>query len=202
MTHRVVVIDSGGANIASLTFAFERLGLEAELTRDAELIRQADRVLLPGVGAARDSMERLRDAGLVDVIRGLKQPVLGICLGMQLLAEASEEDDTECLGLIPATATRLEATVDTPVPNMGWCPIAHESDHPILSGIPDGAYFYFVHSYALPVGPYTLATARHARDFSAIVRHENFIAAQFHPERSAAFGATLLKNFIGAGQCA
>lgn len=195
---KIAIIDSGGANIASLRFAFERLGLEAALTMNKETISAADRVLLPGVGAARDSMARLRDANLVDVIRKLEQPVLGICLGMQLLAEASEEEDTECLGLIPATATKLEATTQSPVPNMGWCPARFLSDDPVLDGIGDGAYFYFLHSYALPVGDYTIATARHSEEFSAIVRHGNFVAAQFHPERSARAGARLLRNFLGA----
>jgi glutamine amidotransferase len=196
VSRKVAIIDSGGANIASVRFAFERLGLDAELTRNAETIRGADRVLLPGVGAARDSMERLRAAGLIDVIRSLTQPVLGICLGMQLLAEASEEDDTECLGIIPAVASKLDASVATPVPNMGWCPARQLDAHPVLTGIPDGAWFYFVHSYALPVGPYTLASAQHSRDFSAIVTHRNFVAAQFHPERSATHGAMLIRNFV------
>ena len=196
MARKVAIIDSGGANIASVRFAFERLGLDAELTRDADTIRSADRVLLPGVGAARDSMDRLRAAGLVDVIRSLQQPVLGICLGMQLLAEASEEDDTECLGLIPAVAAKLEASVEAPVPNMGWCPARQSASHALLDGIPDGAWFYFVHSYALPVGPYTLASASHSREFSAIVAHGNFLAAQFHPERSARHGARLIRNFV------
>ncbi len=196
MSRQVAIIDSGGANIASLKFAFERLGLGAELTRDPATIRRADRVLLPGVGAARDSMDRLRQAGLVDVIRALEQPVLGICLGMQLLAEASEEDDTDCLGIIPAVARKLDASVDAPVPNMGWCPASQSASHPVLAGIPDGAWFYFVHSYALPVGPYTIARARHSRDFSAIVAHQNFVAAQFHPERSARHGAQLIRNFV------
>ena len=196
MTHSVAIIDSGGANIASVQVAFERLGLAAELTRDPATIRAADRVLLPGVGAARDSMDRLREAGLIDVIRSLEQPVLGICLGMQLLAEGSEEDDTECLGIIPAVARKLDASVDAPVPNMGWCPAHHSSDHAILEGIPDGAWFYFVHSFALPVGNYTLASAQHSREFSAIVAHRNFVAAQFHPERSAKHGARLIRNFV------
>lgn len=197
MAGSIAIIDSGGANIASLKFAFERLGLDAKLTTDAATIAGADRVLLPGVGAAKDSMDRLRDASLVDVIRKLEQPVLGICLGMQLLGQASEEDDTECLGIIPATAIQLEASIETPVPNMGWCPTTKSRDDAVLDGIRDGAWFYFVHSYALPVGDYTVATALHGSEFSAIVRHRNFIAAQFHPERSARAGARLISNFLG-----
>ena len=193
----VAISDSGGANIASLLYAFERLQHAAVLTTDIETIRNADRVILPGVGAARDAMERLRDHGLIDVIRGLEQPVLGICLGMQLLAEASEEEDVDCLGIIPGTASKLPADSTCPVPNMGWCPVTLRRNHGLLSGLQDGDYFYFLHSYALPVSDYTLASAEHAEPFSAAVAHENFCAAQFHPERSSASGARLLNNFLG-----
>lgn len=197
MAAEVAIIDSGGANIASLLYGFQRLGKEAALTRDAHVIRSARRVVLPGVGAARDAMERLRDAGLVDVIRGLTQPVLGICLGMQLLAEGSEEDNVDCLGIIPGIATRLPAATDCPVPNMGWCPLDRVQPHDILHGIANGEYFYFLHSYALPVTRLTLATARHNNAFSAVVGKDNFVAAQFHPERSSSAGARLLGNFLG-----
>jgi glutamine amidotransferase len=196
-TPGVTIIDSGGANIASVLYAFERLGVTTDLTTDARKIQQAERVLLPGVGAARDAMTRLREHGLVDVIRNLQQPVLGICLGMQLLASASEEEDVECLGVIPGVATKFPATTSCPVPNMGWCAIARTSGHPLLHGIDDGSYFYFVHSYALPVCDYTIATAEHANPFSAILSHNNFVAAQFHPERSSSTGARLLRNFVG-----
>jgi glutamine amidotransferase len=195
---RVAIIDSGGANIASLLYALQRLGANATLTTDAGAIRGAPRVILPGVGAARDAMQRLRNRGLVDVIRGLTQPVLGICLGMQLLADASEEENVECLGVIPGTATRLPADTLHPVPNMGWCPVTRRNDHEVLDGLADGSYFYFVHSYALPVSGVTVASAEHAAEFSAVVCHRNFVAAQFHPERSAAAGSQLLRNFLGA----
>ncbi|MDJ0712520.1 MAG: imidazole glycerol phosphate synthase subunit HisH [Woeseiaceae bacterium] len=193
---QVAIIDSGGANIASLLFAFERLDTRAVLTTDATVIRGAERVLLPGVGAARDAMQRLNDADLVDVIRGLKQPVLGICLGMQLLCDASEEEDVECLGIVPGVAKRLTVAEGFAVPNMGWCETTIKKSHGILSGIDDGSWFYFLHSYALPVSKHTVATARHSEEFSAIVGRDNFIAAQFHPERSSAAGAALLKNFL------
>jgi len=196
MAGSVAIIDSGGANIASLLFALERLGYDASLTTDADAIRRADRVILPGVGAAADAMQRLRDSKLVDVIRGLQQPLLGICLGMQLLAEASEEEDVDCLGIIPGVARRLPVSDGYPVPNMGWCPVTRVADTPALEGIEDGSYFYFVHSYALPPSQFTLATARHADTFSAIIGRDNFIAAQFHPERSSADGARLLRNFL------
>ncbi len=198
MAGSVAIIDSGGANIASLLFALERLGYDATLTTDAETIAGADRVILPGVGAAADAMQRLRESGLVDVIRGLRQPVLGICLGMQLLADASEEEDVDCLGIIPGVARRLQVADGYPVPNMGWCPVTRVADTPVLDGIDDGSYFYFVHSYALPPSEFTLATARHADAFSAVIGRDNFIAAQFHPERSSADGARLLRNFLEA----
>ncbi len=196
MAGSVAIIDSGGANIASLLFALERLGYSASLTTAPDEIRAADKVILPGVGAAADAMRRLRDSRLVDVIRGLTQPVLGICLGMQLLADASEEEDVDCLGIIPGTARRLPVAEGFPVPNMGWCPIHKTADAPLLAGIPDGSFFYFVHSYALPVSEFTLATARHADAFSAVIGRDNFLAAQFHPERSSAHGAILLRNFL------
>lgn len=197
---QIAIIDSGGANIASLLYAFERLGASATLTTDAEKIRSADRVILPGVGAARDAMTRLRECELIDVIRKLTQPVLGICLGMQLLADASEEEDVDCLGIIPGTARRLPADTTCPVPNMGWCAVPRIGRHPIWRTIDDGSYFYFLHSYALPVSRHTIATAEHASTFSAMICRDNFVAAQFHPERSSAPGSTLLANFIGPGQ--
>lgn len=192
----VAIIDSGGANINSLMYALARLGAAARLTSDARAIRGADRVILPGVGAAADAMNRLRSAALIDVIRDLSQPVLGICLGMQLLAEGSEEEDVECLGIIPGTASLLPASTRCPVPNMGWCRIRKTANHDLLRGIEDDRHFYFVHSYALPVSDCTLAVAEHAGPFAAIACHENFMAVQFHPEKSAANGSVLLRNFL------
>lgn len=195
----VAIIDSGGANIASLLYAFQRLGMAAELTTDASAIRSADRVVLPGVGAAADAMERLREARLVDVIRGLEQPVLGICLGMQLLCDASEEEDVECLGIISGVARKLPFVPGNPVPNMGWCETHQVATHALLDGIGDGAYFYFLHSYAVPRSTDTLAVATHAREFSAVIGRSNFVGAQFHPERSSRAGGRLLQNFVGPG---
>jgi glutamine amidotransferase len=198
MPATIAIIDSGGANIASLLYACKRLGHVASLTTDETAIRGADRVILPGVGAAANAMQRLRNRGLIDVIRELEQPVLGICLGMQLLAEASAEDNVECLGLIPGTVQKLKGDAHCPVPNMGWCPIEVSTRHEVLAGLDSGSWFYFVHSYALPVNEYTVATATHARPFSAAVSRRNFFAAQFHPERSSRAGARLLRNFLGA----
>ena len=196
MPGNIAIIDSGGANIASLLYAFGRLDVEATLTTDADTIRSAERVILPGVGAARDAMQRLRDADLVDTIRSLEQPVLGICLGMQLLADASEEEDVDCLGIIPGVVRKLHPAPSLPVPNMGWCAVSRCAENRLMSGLDDATYFYFVHSYALPVSDCTLATANHVSPFSAIVGRENFVAAQFHPERSSKAGAQLLRNFL------
>jgi len=192
----VVLIDSGGANIGSVQYALERLGARSQLTADAEAIARADRVILPGVGAAGAGMARLRELGLVELIRGLSQPLLGICLGMQLLFEASEENDTACLGLIPGRVCKLTGDEGIRIPHMGWNALQQERDDPLLTGLPSGAQAYFVHSYAVPVGDYTLASATHGEAFSAVVRRGRCWGAQFHPERSAAVGARLLENFL------
>lgn len=196
MTASVAIVDNGGANIASLIAALDRLGSRADLTADPDRIRSADRVILPGVGAARDAMARLHRNALVATVKELQQPVLGICLGMQLLADSSEEDDVACLGVLPGTAARLPALPGNPVPNMGWCRIRVTEAHAILEGIQDDAWFYFLHSYALPVARHTLATACHSQEFAAVAAHSNFAAAQFHPERSSTAGARILRNFL------
>ncbi len=194
---RVAIVDSGGANIASLTYALDRLGIDSTLTRDAQTIRNASHVILPGVGAAADAMQKLNSNCLSEIITKLSQPVLGICLGMQLLANSSEEDITECLGIIPAKAEKLQASPQIPVPNMGWCQVSQSGSHELFAGIANDSYFYFVHSFALPVGHYTLAQAEHSKSFTAALAQENFFATQFHPERSAVAGSQLLRNFTG-----
>ena len=141
-------------------------------------------------------MHKLRRAGLTEIIPGLTQPVLGICLGMHLLAVRSEEDTAECLGVLPASAHKLHGAPGLPVPNMGWCRVSKVTEHPLFSGIDSDSYFYFVHSYALPVTRFTVATSRHAVPITAACSHQNFVATQFHPERSAATGAQLLANFL------
>ena len=196
MTANVAIIDGGGANIASLQFALERLGARSQLTTDVSAIASSSHIILPGVGAAAAAMHKIRSHGLDDVIPKIEQPVLGICLGMQLLASNSDEDGAVCLGVYPDTATKLPASSDSPVPNMGWCRLSTTTDSELLSGISDGSWFYFVHSYALPVGNRTVGTATHASEFSAAVSLDNFHAVQFHPERSSAAGARLLKNFL------
>lgn len=196
MSREVAIIDGGGANIASLQYALGRLGANGVLTSDPAVIRSAERVILPGVGAAAAAMAKLRSHALDTVIPALTQPVLGICLGMQLLAESSEEDAASCLGVLSGHATKLRPVEDNPVPNMGWCRVSTQETHGLLDGIADGSWFYFVHSYALPVCSDTMATATHSAPFSAIMASGNFAAAQFHPERSSAAGAQLLRNFL------
>jgi glutamine amidotransferase len=191
----IAVVDSGGANISSVLHALGRLGVEPAFTADPAVIRGAERVILPGVGAAGHAMDVLRRHGLVDVIRSLEQPVLGICLGMQLLFATSEEDDASLLGLIPARLGRLPESAQLRVPHMGWNEIRAMAVDPLIDGL-DGQWFYFVHSYAAPVGDWTVATSHHGETFSAVVRRDNFSGAQFHPERSAGAGARLLRNFL------
>jgi len=193
---RIVIVASGGANIASLQFALQRLEVASALSADATEIRAASHVILPGVGAAADAMSRLRGSGLDSVIPTLQQPVLGICLGMQLLYEASQEGDARCLGIIPGRAARLAQAHDRPVPHMGWNTLEIRRPCALLAGLADGDYAYFVHSYALDLSAATVASTGYGAPFSACVQWRNFYGAQFHPERSAAVGARLLENFL------
>ena len=192
----VVLVDAGGTNIGSVRYALQRLGVDAALTSDIETIRTADRVIVPGVGAAGPGMARLHELGLVEVLRSLTQPVLGVCLGMQLLCSHSEEGDTECLGLIPAKVKHFAAMPGRRVPHMGWNQLRATQAHPLLSGLGEDDQAYFVHSYAVPVGDYTLATTDYGDPFSAAIARDNFHGMQFHPERSAAVGSKLLQNFL------
>ena len=196
MTSRVTIVDTGGANIASLGFAFRRLGARIEITADGSAIASADRVVLPGVGAAGYAMDRLRQVGLISVLRTLTQPVLGVCLGLHLLLERSEEQETRCLGVIPASALRLKPGPGRPVPHMGWNELTRVREDPLLDGVPDGSFAYFVHSFAMSVTPHTIATCVHRVALSAIARRDNFWGTQFHPERSGKTGARLLQNFL------
>jgi glutamine amidotransferase len=192
----VVVIENGGGNVASVRFALDRLGVSSTLTHDAERIRRASHVILPGVGAAKDAMQRLVASGLDALIPQLQQPVLGICLGMQLLFDSSAEGETRCLGILPGRAERFADVAERPVPHMGWNQLQFRAPSPLLAGLADGEYAYFVHSYALPVGEHTVASCEYGAEFSAIVNRTNFHGAQFHPERSSRAGAQLLRNFL------
>jgi glutamine amidotransferase len=193
---KVAIVDGGGANIASLRFALARLGVDSELTTDAAVIRSASHVILPGVGAARPAMDHLRRSGLDTLIPKLTQPVLGICLGLQLLFEKSEEDDSDCLGILPGTVRRFSPAPGRPVPHMGWNQLRRVRDSALLTDVPENSYFYFVHSYAAETGTPTIGCTDYGWPFSAAVESANFLATQFHPERSGPLGARVLANFL------
>jgi imidazole glycerol-phosphate synthase subunit HisH len=192
----VVLVDSGGANLGSVRYALQRLGVEAPLAADAETLAAATHVILPGVGAAAPAMARLAELGLVEPLRALDKPLLGVCLGMQLLFEGSDEGDVECLGLVPGRVRAMQAAPGLRIPHMGWNRLHGVGDSPLLQGLPDPAYAYFVHGFAAPVGPDTVAVSEHGAPFSAMVRRGHLHGAQFHPERSAAVGAKILENFM------
>ena len=179
-----------------MRYALQRLGVDAPLVTDAARIRAASHVILPGVGAAGPAMQRLRELELVAVLRELRQPVLGVCLGLQLLFRASRESTEPCLGLIDAEVDKLAEAPGLRVPHMGWNTLAVQRPHALLQGLGAADQAYFVHSYAAPVGAWTLAACVHGSPFSAIVQKDNFYGMQFHPERSAAVGSLLLKNFL------
>lgn len=193
---KVVLVDAGGANIGSVRYALERLGVAAELTADAGTIAGADRVILPGVGAAAPAMARLQALGLVELLQGLRQPLLGICLGMQLLYDSSEEGEVACLGRVPGRVTRLVSIAGRRVPHMGWNRLRPTREHALLAGVADGAQAYFVHGFAAPVGPDCLASCEHGVRFAAAVQRGNVAGTQFHPERSGPVGARILENFL------
>jgi glutamine amidotransferase len=200
----VVVIDSGGANLASLLYALERLGAHGEVSANPARISSASHVLLPGVGSAHDAMQRLESAGIPALLPTLQAPLLGICLGMQLLFTESEEapvgqGPTRCLGLLPGRVTRLQPAPGRPVPHMGWNQLRMLDDDPLFEGIAPGDYMYFVHSYAAPESNATLAVTDYGQPVPAVVRRDNFRGVQFHPERSAKMGARLLGNFLAIG---
>ncbi len=196
---RVAVIDSGGANIGSVRYALDRLGVDSVLTDDADIIYRSERVILPGVGAAGVAMKRLRELDLIEVIRALQTPLLGICLGMQLLFESSEEGDVPCLGLLPGRVAKIPEAPGIRIPHMGWNRLETLRESPLLEGIAAGEPCYFVHSYAAPVTADCLAATTHGARFAAIVQRHNIAGAQFHPERSGKTGARLLENFVRKG---
>ncbi len=191
----IAVINYNAGNVRSVLYALERLGAEAILTGDHRLIAGADKVIFPGVGEASTTMRHLRESGLAELIPRLTQPVLGICLGMQLMCTHSEENDTPCLGIIPQEVKRFRPVNGEKVPHMGWNDL-HRLRNGIFTPEFEGQYMYFVHSYYVEVGPYTTAVADYSLPFSAALQKNNFFAMQFHPEKSGQAGAMLLQNFL------
>lgn len=192
----VAIIDSGGANIASLRAALSRLGADSVVTSDADVIRRAPRVLLPGVGSAHNAMMRLRGSGLHEVIPTLQQPLLGICLGMQLLFDRSDEGPVNCLGVIPGSIGKLQVEPGKPVPHMGWNQMTIVREDPLLDGVGSLDHVYFVHSFYAPTSSATVAITDYGVALTAVARRDNFCGTQFHPERSGVVGARILANFL------
>lgn len=198
-----VIIDTGCANLSSVRFAFERLNANVIVSADFDVIRSAARVVLPGVGTAGAAMDALKQKNLIELIKSLTQPVMGVCLGMQMLASLSNEhggrseQNITCLGLVPTDIGDLDSK-GLPLPHMGWNQI-EVSDHPLFVGIENGSYVYFVHSYRAPISEYTLASSTYGESFSAAIGKGNFFGVQFHPEKSAKVGAKILQNFLQMG---
>ena len=193
----VAVIDAGGANLGSVCYALERQGVTPSIVRDPDGLRDMDRVILPGVGAAAPAMALLRHRGFDVALRNMQAPLLGICLGMQLLFESSEDGNVDCLGLLPGHVRRMRPMDGVRVPHMGWNRLRDICvSAPLLRGIMDGAHAYFVHGYAVPVTVDCIASCSHGARFSAVVQRGTICGAQFHPERSATAGARLLANFL------
>lgn len=190
---KLVIVDLGCGNIGSVRLAFGRFGLNPTVSANRDEIESADKVILPGVGAAGFAMERIEALGLRQTLTGLRQPALGICLGMQLLFEASDEEGTSCLGLIPGRVRALDPAPGQPVPHMGWTKVqVRDAD----VGLENGDYLYFAHSFACDDGPAAVATATYGRDIAAVVRQGNWLGAQFHPERSGEAGSRFLARFL------
>jgi glutamine amidotransferase len=207
-----VIVDTGCANLSSVKFAVERLGYAIIISDNIKIIKNAKKVILPGVGTARHAMENISAKGLVETLQQLTQPVLGFCLGMQLMARSSVEgantnidggDSTEenndevieCLGLIPTDIRPLDAK-NLRLPHMGWNTLTQVEHHPVFNGINVEDYFYFVHSFAAPISDYTVARCQYGSEFSAAIAKDNFIGCQFHPERSSDLGSKIIKNFL------
>jgi glutamine amidotransferase len=195
---RVAIIDYGAGNIQSVANALERLKVSTICTADHDIIQTADKVIFPGVGQAAAAMDALKSNGLSDLIPVLKQPVLGICLGMQLLCEASDEGDVRALGIFPGTVKRFENT--TKIPHMGWNKLTSKgiqiSDSFGTFHSQQENWAYFIHSYYLPVGAHTTVVTDYGFPFSAVIEKDNFIGCQFHPEKSGSFGKKFLQKFI------
>ncbi|SBT12274.1 imidazole glycerol phosphate synthase subunit HisH [Vibrio celticus] len=198
---KVVIIDTGCANVSSVKFAIERLGYAVEISKEPEVVLAADKLFLPGVGTASEAMKNLQERDLVTLVKQVEKPLLGICLGMQLLGKLSQEKGqkadelVECLGLCDGEV-RLLQTGDLPLPHMGWNTVTATPNHSLFKDIEEGEYFYFVHSFAMPVGDYTIAQCDYGNPFTAAVQSGNYYGVQFHPERSSKAGSKLIQNFL------
>ena len=192
----VAIIKYNAGNICSVDCALKRLGITPVIAADEALLRRADKVIFPGVGEAGTTMEYLREHGLDRIIRSLQQPVLGICIGMQLLCRHSEEGDADCLGIFDAEVKRfVSQRHEDKIPHMGWNSLS-SMDHALFSGVPKESFVYYVHSYYVPVNPATIATTDYIVPFSAALHKDNFYATQFHPEKSGSVGELVLRNFL------
>lgn len=198
---KIVIIDTGCANVSSVKFAIERLGCDVVVSKDPQVVLAADKLFLPGVGTASEAMKNLAERDLIELVKQVEKPLLGICLGMQLLGQFSKEkgqkanDIVACLGLCEGEVHLLE-TGDLPLPHMGWNTVTSLPEHPLFKDIEEGEYFYFVHSFAMPVGDYTIAQCEYGQPFTAAVQSENYYGVQFHPERSSKAGSKLIENFL------
>ena len=195
---KVVLIKYNAGNVQSVLYALERLGVEAELTDDVEKISAADRVIFPGQGEASSAMAYLKERNLDQVIRDIKQPFLGVCLGLQLLCTHSEENDTDCLGIFPIKVKRFipSGSGQEKVPHVGWNSLENLVDNPLFKDLPESKFMYYVHSYYAELGEHTLATTSYIHDFTAILHRDNYWAIQAHPEKSSTLGEKLLENFL------
>ncbi|MDP4679610.1 MAG: imidazole glycerol phosphate synthase subunit HisH [Cyclobacteriaceae bacterium] len=190
---KVVIIDYGAGNVQSVKFALNRLDIIPVLSKDHDTIMSADKVIFPGVGEARSAMKAINAVGLKDLIPGLKQPVLGVCLGMQLLCEHSVERNTDGIGVFPLTVKKMIG--DIKVPHMGWNQIT-DLKSPLFDGLSEGEYMYFVHGYFVPDSEYTIATTDYGIPYASAIQKDNFFGCQFHPEKSSDAGQRILKNFL------
>lgn len=196
----LVIIKYNAGNIQSVLYALERIGVEATVTDDVQQIQSADKVIFPGVGEASTAMNYLKERGLDIVIKNLTQPVLGICLGMQLMCKHSEENDIECLGIFDENVKKFKAEgLGFKVPQIGWNEISNLQS-PLFNGLKENDYCYFVHSYYAALGEHTIATTKYIQSYSSALQKNNFYGVQFHPEKSAKVGEQILKNFINLPQ--
>ena len=196
-SQNIVIIDTGCANISSVRFAIERLGYKVQISHDLIVSSQQTKFFCPVSAPLKEAMRNLEERDLIRLIKDIEQPLLGICLGMQLLGMTSDEgkESVNCLGHVNASNHLLE-TNNLPLPHMGWNRVHVRGDHPLFQHIPDQSHFYFVHSYGMPVGAHTIGEAFYGQNFSAAIQHNNYFGVQFHPERSSKAGAQLIQNFL------